>query len=97
MTLMRFRTGTPVFYSAFQFGEPRGGLLISHGIYINSGYTEMMGSGEWGVGSGESGNVELLTLTLSFPCNRKRYYIECFFGLSGVIEIEAHLSSRQKL
>jgi hypothetical protein len=32
--------------------------------------------GEWGVGSRESGNVELLTLALSFPCNRKRYQIE---------------------
>ncbi len=31
--------------------------------------------GEWGVGSGEWGNVELLTLTPSFPCNRKRYYV----------------------
>ena len=29
--------------------------------------------GEWGVGSGESGNVELLTLILSFPYNQKRY------------------------
>jgi hypothetical protein len=34
MTLMRFRAGTPAFYSAFQFGEGRGGLLISHPIYI---------------------------------------------------------------
>ena len=25
------------------------------------------------MGSRESGNVELLTLALSFPCNRKRY------------------------
>ena len=25
------------------------------------------------MGSRESGNLELLTLTLSFPCNRKRY------------------------
>ena len=31
--------------------------------------------GESGVGSRESGNVELLTLTLSFPCNRKRYEV----------------------
>ena len=30
----------------------------------------------WGVGSGLWGNVELLTLTLSFPCNRKRYNFE---------------------
>ena len=29
--------------------------------------------GESGVGSRELRNVELLTLTLSFPCNRKRY------------------------
>jgi hypothetical protein len=28
---------------------------------------------EWSVGSGESGNVELLTLTRSCPYNRKRY------------------------
>jgi hypothetical protein len=34
MTLMRFRAGTPAFYSAFQFGESRGGLLFSHPIYI---------------------------------------------------------------
>ena len=34
MTLMRFRAGTPAFYSAFQFGERRGGLLIAHPIYI---------------------------------------------------------------
>src|SRR4028118_722144 len=33
---------------------------------MNSGYTGMMGSGSWGKG-------ELLTLTLSFPSNRKRY------------------------
>ena len=33
---------------------------------INSGYIGMMGSGECGKG-------ELLTLTLSFPSNRKRY------------------------
>jgi len=79
MTLMRFAVGTATFYSAFQFGERRGGLLISHPIYINSGNTGMMGS--W-----ESGNVELLTLTLSFPCNRKRYYIECVFGFLGVLE-----------
>jgi hypothetical protein len=30
--------------------------------------------GEWGVIRGEWGNVELLTLTLSFPSNRKRYH-----------------------
>ena len=30
----------------------------------------------WGVVSGLWGNVELLTLTLSFPCNRKRYNFE---------------------
>jgi hypothetical protein len=29
--------------------------------------------GELSVGSGPWGNVELLTLTLSFPCHRKRY------------------------
>jgi hypothetical protein len=34
MTLMRFAAGTPAFYSAFQFGERRGGLLIAHPIYI---------------------------------------------------------------
>jgi hypothetical protein len=34
MTLMCFRAGTPAFYSAFQFGEGRGGLLIAHPIYI---------------------------------------------------------------
>jgi hypothetical protein len=34
MTLMRFAAGTPAFYSAFQFGEGRGGLLFSHPIYI---------------------------------------------------------------
>jgi hypothetical protein len=33
----------------------------------------MMGSREGSVGSRPWGNVELLTLTLSFPCNRKRY------------------------
>ena len=43
------------------------------GYYINSGYTPY--DGEWGVGSRQWGNVELLTLTLSFPCNRKRYYL----------------------
>ena len=31
---MRFRAGTRAFYSAFQFGEGRGGLLIAHPIYI---------------------------------------------------------------
>jgi hypothetical protein len=31
---MCFRAGTPAFYSAFQFGEGRGGLLIAHPIYI---------------------------------------------------------------
>jgi hypothetical protein len=36
MTLMRFRADTPAFYSAFQFGERRGGLLISHPLYIGS-------------------------------------------------------------
>jgi hypothetical protein len=47
-------------------------------ININSGYTGMMGvvSWEWSVGSGPWGNVELLTLTLSFPSNRKRYNID---------------------
>jgi hypothetical protein len=34
MTLMHFRAGTPAFYSAFQFGERRGGLLIARPIYI---------------------------------------------------------------
>jgi hypothetical protein len=34
MTLMRFRADTPAFYRAFQVGEGRGGLLISHPIYI---------------------------------------------------------------
>jgi hypothetical protein len=43
---------------------------------INSGYTVRDGEwsvGEWGVVRGQWGNVELLTLTLSFPSNRKRY------------------------
>ena len=35
-------------------------------LNINSGYTGMMGNGGWG-------DVELLTLTLSFLSNRKRY------------------------
>ncbi len=35
--------------------------------YINSGNSGMIGSGDWGKG-------ELLTLTLSFPSNRKQYY-----------------------
>ena len=39
--------------------------------HINSGYT--VRDGEWSVGSSPLGNVELLTLTLSFPSNRKRY------------------------
>jgi len=34
MILMCFAVGTPAFYSAFQFGEGRGGLLFSHPIYI---------------------------------------------------------------
>jgi DNA polymerase-3 subunit beta len=38
---------------------------------INSGNTPY--DGEWSVRSRELGNVELLTLTLSFRCNRKRY------------------------
>ncbi len=38
---------------------------------INSGYT--VRDGPLGVVRWEWGNVELLTLTLSFPCNRKRY------------------------
>jgi len=42
-------------------------------IDINSGYT--VRDGEWPVGSGPLGDVELLTLTLSFPSNRKRYDI----------------------
>ena len=41
--------------------------------HINSGYTPY--DREWGVGSRPWGNVELLTLTLSFPCNRKRYQL----------------------
>ena len=32
--IMCFRAGTRAFYSAFQFGEGRGGLLFSHPIYI---------------------------------------------------------------
>jgi len=59
MTLMRFRTGTPAFYSAFQFGERRGGLIIADPIYINSGYTRMMGSGEWEWGVGECRIIDL--------------------------------------
>jgi hypothetical protein len=38
---------------------------------INSGYT--VRDGPWSVVRGPWGNVELLTLTLSFPSNRKRY------------------------
>jgi hypothetical protein len=33
MTLMRFTADTPAFYSAFQVGERKGGLLISHPSY----------------------------------------------------------------
>jgi hypothetical protein len=36
MTLMRFAAGTPAFYSAFQFGERRGGVSIPHPIYTGS-------------------------------------------------------------
>jgi hypothetical protein len=47
---------------------------------VKSGYSSLISipvtlihDGESGVGSRESGNVELLTLTRSCPCNRKRY------------------------
>ena len=39
--------------------------------YINSGYT--VRDSALGVVRGPLGNVELLTLTLSLPCNWKRY------------------------
>ncbi len=51
-------------------------LLFYRRSNINSGYTGMMGSGEWGKG-------ELLTLTLSFPSNRKRYKKQEGFSYLG--------------
>jgi uncharacterized membrane protein len=51
-------------------------LLVFPRVYINSGYTPY--DGEWSVRTRPLGNVELLTLTLSFPCNWKRYYWLCW-------------------
>jgi uncharacterized membrane protein len=51
-------------------------LLVFPRVYINSGNT--VRDGEWSVVRRPWGNVELLTLTLSFPCNRKRYYWLCW-------------------
>jgi hypothetical protein len=45
---------------------------------INSGYT--LRDGPLGVIRDPWGNVELLTLTLSFPSNRKRYNWELGIG-----------------
>jgi len=47
--------------------------ISPHPAHINSGYT--VRDGEWSVGSSPLGKGELLTLTLSFPSNRKRYQL----------------------
>jgi len=54
-------------------GEP------GYTYYQKGEQKRLQNDGEWSVGSREWGNVELLTLTLSFPSNRQRYYLEWKF------------------